>query len=129
MTSTLAVGSGKIFIASDDKVSCVQDLNFDSVTSLKPSGRTDNEQNGAASPKKSEKALNVKNGSGGNGVVCMGVSSCGNYLGVCGENKVLTVFHDNDIGDQIKNKLNQNIILIVFLIIIEFYTYCGSQSH
>jgi len=32
----------------------------------------------------------------------MGVSSCGNYLGVCGENKMLTVFHNNEIGDKIK---------------------------
>ena len=122
MTSTISVGGGKIFISSDEKVSCVQDLNFNSVTFFKPSERTDNEQNGTASPKKSGKALNVKNGSAGIGVVCMGVSSCGNYLGVCGENKMLTVFHNNEIGDKIKK-------IFLLLINTEIYTYCGSQSH
>ena len=102
MTSILATARGKIFISSDQKVSCIQNLNFDDVTFLKPSVETDQggPQNSDLSKTCSEKQNGKTSDKGGVGVVCMGVSSCGEYLGVCGENKVLTVYHKNLLGDQ-----------------------------
>jgi hypothetical protein len=106
MASVLAAGHGKIFICSSEKVSCLENMDLENIKSFNPSDKstyveelTDevkksaNHQNGG-----SKESTKQENGgkSGLSCMVCMGVSSCGDYLAVCGEDKVLTVFNKSD---------------------------------
>lgn len=101
---------GRVLICSGSKICSVENMNLDSIKVFQPTHRQENgadKQSGHTDTENGAKVIQngakVKKNGGenkenGTHIVCMGLSGCGEYLAVCGENKTLSVFHNNNPG-------------------------------